>query len=123
MDPLVATANILKVLAHPVRLQIVQVLKAEGEACVCHLEACLDQRQSYISQHLAKLREAGLVTDRKEGLNVYYALTRSDLPSLIDEVGRIAGGEGDKKAFSGRAPFLETASPDCPCPKCSEKQS
>ena len=52
------TATIMKALVHPVRLQILQVLR-DGEACVCHLEAVLNQRQAYISQQLMRLRDAG----------------------------------------------------------------
>jgi ArsR family transcriptional regulator len=110
--------NLMKALAHPVRLQIVQVLEAEGEACVCHLEACLDQRQAYISQQLAKLRQAGLVVDRRDGLNVYYALTRQDLPSLIKSAGRLIHRMSAGDDSSTMLPSLTTAAADCPCPKC-----
>lgn len=122
MERYSAISKLLKALAHPARLRIVQVLAAEGEACVCHLEACLDQRQAYISQQLATLREVGLVDDRRDGLNVYYALARDDLPSLIESVGRITEEMGpDPSAAHPPAPLV-TAAPDCPCPKCVTKQ-
>jgi DNA-binding transcriptional ArsR family regulator len=56
-----------KALAHPVRLQILDMLR-RGEACVCHMETALDKRQAYISQQLMVLRDAGLVDARKDGL-------------------------------------------------------
>ncbi|MBX3061322.1 MAG: winged helix-turn-helix transcriptional regulator [Anaerolineae bacterium] len=48
-DPFTIQANYFKALAHPVRLQILAVLR-QGEACVCHLEVILQRRQAYISQ-------------------------------------------------------------------------
>jgi ArsR family transcriptional regulator len=116
-------ADFLKAVAHPVRLQIIRVLESEGEACVCHLEACLDQRQAYISQHLAKLREAGLVVDRRDGLNVYYALAREDLPSFIETAGRLLGEKSSDLDSSTPWGVLNSAAPDCPCPRCETKQS
>ena len=64
----------LKALAHPVRLQIVDLLRRH-DLCVCQMERALGRRQAYISQHLMVLREAGLVEARKDGLLVYYHLT------------------------------------------------
>jgi ArsR family transcriptional regulator len=63
-------AKLFRVLAHPVRLQILTIL-AKHEACVCHLEALLGRPQPYVSQQLATLREAGLVQDRREGTLIY----------------------------------------------------
>ena len=67
-------ANLFKLLMHPVRLAILDALSHDDEACVCHLEAVLHQRQAYISQQLMVLREAGLIDMRREGWNVYYRL-------------------------------------------------
>ena len=63
------TASKLKVMGHPVRLQILDMLR-RGETCVCHIEQALDKRQAYISQQLMMLRDAGLVDSRKDGLQV-----------------------------------------------------
>lgn len=65
--------EIFKALSNPVRLEIVDLL-LNGEMCVCEITERLDCGQSHISKNLAKLREAGLIKDRKEGLNVYYSL-------------------------------------------------
>ena len=102
-------------LAHPVRLQILDIL-ARGEACVCHLTAVLGKRQPYVSQQLAALRDAGLVSDRREGTLVYYRIRDARLVALLalgqtmvapdgGAVGIVAGGPGDGAV-------------DCPCPKC-----
>ena len=54
MDGYEQTAEMMKALSHPTRLQILEVLSEEGESCVCHLENRLGQRQAYISQQLAR---------------------------------------------------------------------
>jgi DNA-binding transcriptional ArsR family regulator len=58
---------LFKAFSHPARLAILEELR-KGEHCVCHLEALLEARQSYVSQQLAVLREAGLISDRRDGL-------------------------------------------------------
>jgi len=67
-------AELLKAMAHPVRLRILEIPR-NGEQCVCHIEAVLSLRQAYISQQLMLLRKAGLVANRKDGLRVYYRIT------------------------------------------------
>jgi len=68
-----ARARIAKALAHPSRLQILDAL-AQGEKCVCELTALVGADQSTVSKHLAILRQAGVVSDRKEGVMTYYRL-------------------------------------------------
>ncbi len=66
-------SDLFKALAHPIRIEILELLK-DGELCVCHIYEELEQSQSNISQHLAKLKKAELVKSRKDGLKVYYDL-------------------------------------------------
>ena len=66
-------ARVIKSLAHPTRLAIVDAL-AKGEICVCELQEIAGSDISTISKHLAVLKAAGVVTDRKEGLRVFYRL-------------------------------------------------
>jgi len=68
-----ARARILKALAHPARLLMVEEL-AEGERCVCDLAGMVGSDMSTVSKHLAVLKEAGLVTDEKRGTQVFYTL-------------------------------------------------
>jgi len=110
--------EIFNSLAHPARLEILDLLR-DGEACVCHIQAMLDQRQAYVSQHLNVLRQAGLVTSRKDGLRVYYQVSDPILFEVIDRI----------KVFLQEAGAWQTdeASPShakkpCNCPQCSEKQ-
>lgn len=112
------TATIMKALGHPVRLQILDVLREE-DACVCHLEYVLGQRQAYISQQLSRLREAGLVIDRREGLNIFYALSDESIGPLLDEA-RAAAAALTGEALAFREPVPDDRA-GCPCPKCHEK--
>jgi ArsR family transcriptional regulator len=115
-------AQMFKALAHPARLQILEVLREEGEACVCHMEARLNQRQAYISQQLAKLREAGLVEDRREGLNVFYALAIPGVDALLHEAQQLAAGVARAEGFElSMAPIREVRPEHCSCPKCEQK--
>ncbi len=75
-------AEIFKALSNPVRLQIIDIL-SDGEKCVCEITKILNCEQPHISKSLAKLKSAGLITDRKDGLNVYYKLTIPCLSKFI----------------------------------------
>jgi DNA-binding transcriptional ArsR family regulator len=63
----------LKAMAHPARLRMLAMLTT-GELCVCQMTAVLDLAASTVSGHLADLRAAGLVTERKAGKWVHYQL-------------------------------------------------
>jgi len=68
-----ARAKIIKALAHPTRLFIVDVL-SRNEKCVCELTEMVGADISTVSKHLSVLREAGIVEDEKRGLQVWYRL-------------------------------------------------
>lgn len=90
-----ALAAKIKLLAHPERLKILDVLRRETE-CVCHLEALLDKPQPYVSQQLRVLREAGVIEDEKVGLNVYYRLVDNQVAHWLAEMlGPVAGEHPD----------------------------
>lgn len=74
MDIYGMRAEIGKALSHPTRLRILELLDEERELCVCHIVDHLSEGQPTISKHLAILRDAELVTKRKDGLQVYYRL-------------------------------------------------
>lgn len=82
----------LQALAEPTRLQIVETLR-HGERCVCEIQDALDVKQSLLSHHLRTLREAGLVTDRRDGRWIHYSLVPSvlaDVESFLAALGRDA---------------------------------
>lgn len=68
-----ARAKIVKAMAHPSRLFIIDQL-AECERCVCELTDMIGADKSTVSKHLSVLKEAGIVEDDKRGLQVYYTL-------------------------------------------------
>ncbi|MGH7520830.1 MAG: ArsR/SmtB family transcription factor [Gemmatimonadales bacterium] len=68
-------------LSDETRLQIVEML-SHGERCVCELQDVLDAAQSRLSFHLKVLKDAGLVSDRKEGRWMYYAVNRDALDKI-----------------------------------------
>lgn len=78
LDGLLTT---LKAVADEKRLRIISSL-AGGERCVCELQDSLGAGQSLLSFHLKTLKDAGLVTDRREGRWVYYSLDREALGEL-----------------------------------------
>ena len=68
-------ARLFHALSDEIRLEVIDLLR-DGERCVCELTAALDIAQPRLSWHLRALKEAGILTDRKEGRWVYYALAR-----------------------------------------------
>ncbi|MFP3855259.1 MAG: ArsR/SmtB family transcription factor [Anaerolineales bacterium] len=122
MDGYQRVAELMKALAHPVRLQILDVLDQEGEACVCHLESRLDQRQAYISQQLSKLREVGLVSDRRDGLNVFYALSTDRLKPFIEDAKALVNAVSGAKDTPIEFASIRHIQPEqCKCPSCEER--
>ena len=63
----------MKALAHPVRILLVNALTGNDQ-CVCVLNKLADIDQSGLSRHLAVLKKAGIVSDRREGMKVFYHL-------------------------------------------------
>ena len=82
------TARLFKALADETRLRILTLLLAEGELCVCDIMASLRLPQSTASRHLAYLKNAGWVDDRREGLWVYYSIVKHEnrFPAAMIEI-------------------------------------
>jgi ArsR family transcriptional regulator len=76
-------ARILKALAHPSRLAMVDAL-ADGEMCVCKLQEIVGSDMSTVSKHLAVLKAAGILSDRKQGLQVFYRLEVTCIKCFLD---------------------------------------
>ncbi len=77
------TAELLKVIAHPVRLCIVRGLWQGGGCNVSHMQECLGLPQSTISQHLQKLRAAGIIVGERSGLEVHYTIRDSRIQAVL----------------------------------------
>lgn len=86
------TENVLKALAHRSRLQIVEYI-GRGEACVSDLQRVVGSDMSTVSKHLGVLRNAGIVEDRKSGLQVFYRLRIPCMADFIHCIGSVIMGE------------------------------
>lgn len=111
-------SNLYKILSHPTRLAILDILR-NGEQCVCHMEAMSGLRQAHISQHLMVLREAGLVTDRRDGWNIFYRVVQPEIYRIVDAMNAITGANKIDYAQMASAQPRRKA---CPCPKCNPQR-
>jgi DNA-binding transcriptional ArsR family regulator len=110
--------ELFKALAHPVRLQILDVLRVEP-ACVCHLSTVLDRPQPYVSQQLSVLRDAGLVIDYKQGLYVFNRVSNRRIYKWMDQVQDLWGDEMRKYSDWRQDMALKPIRlAGCPCPNC-----
>jgi len=99
--------SLTKALADENRLRLLLALRA-GEICVCQITELVGLAPSTISKHLAVLHQAGLVTQRKEGRWIYYALPGHDAPVAVREaldwviktLGRSAEALADRKRLA-----------------------
>lgn len=90
--------EIFKAMSEPTRLRILTLL-TQRELCVCDLVSVLNQPQSTISRHMARLKAAGLVSDRREGLWIHYRLITDDSP-LLASLKSILGDMSQKEPYS-----------------------
>ena len=109
------TAAFLRAISQPVKLEILLAI-GTGEACVCHLEAAIGQRQAYISQQLMALREAGIVESRREGRNIFYRIKNLKILDLIQAADQF----NDQEPGAIRIAAPEILQGECPCPKCGQ---
>jgi len=77
--------SILKALSDETRLRIINILY-EGELCVCDIMETLKISQTKASRHLSYLKNAGLVTDRKQAQWVYYSIIKNESNKFIDNI-------------------------------------
>lgn len=98
-------AEVLKALAHPTRIQILELLRG-GERCVCEIEPALGLGQANVSQHLAILRAANLVTARRQGMRVNYAVSDRRVYRILDGMRALARDQRAEEARALRRPAL-----------------
>ena len=96
--PLQGAARVFRALSDEKRLRILDLLRG-GEMCVCDLQDAMDAGQSLLSFHLKTLREAGLVTDRREGRWAYYRLDPEGL-AVVAEMAQSATADARAAAAS-----------------------
>jgi ArsR family transcriptional regulator len=80
--------HLFQAIAEPTRLGIVRQLTS-GERCVCDLQGDMDAAQSRLSFHLKKLKDAGVIADRREGRWVYYSLVPEALEEMRSFLGEV----------------------------------
>jgi DNA-binding transcriptional ArsR family regulator len=79
-------AEILKVLAHPIRLCLIKSILDQGECNVSHMQTCLAVPQSTVSQHLQKLKYAGVIEGTRKGLMVIYKIRDERIVKLVNSI-------------------------------------
>lgn len=76
-------ADILKALAQPTRLKIIDFLR-NGERCVCEIFPAIGEEQSNTSRHLNLMQAAGILSRRKEGIKIFYAIKHTEILNIVD---------------------------------------
>lgn len=76
-----ARVRVVKAMAHPTRMFIVDELSRTGERCVCELTEMIGADISTVSKHLTVLKNAGIISDEKRGNQVFYQLR---VPCIMD---------------------------------------
>ncbi len=76
-------AEVLRAVAHPIRLQVIELLD-QGEMCVGAIGEALGEKQAITSQQLNILKDKGILTSRREGVKVYYRLEDKSVTHVLD---------------------------------------
>ena len=108
---LVGVSNLLKVVSNDRRLGILCHL-AEGELSVGEIQRLVGLSQSALSQHLARLRQDGVVKTRRDAQNIYYSLDENMMPhvlTLLDGVARDFGSRLDNSAIDDEPSYKMAA--------------
>lgn len=90
--PLRKMSEHFSLLAGETRLKIITLLSESGELCVCDLATVLEMTPAAVSQHLSRLRSGRLVQSRRDGMTIYYRLTKTaaELPGMLARVPELA---------------------------------
>jgi len=79
-------ANVLKVISHPTRLEIIMLLEPKKSLTVSQLCTKLDVEQSLVSHHLAAMRNSGVLKSSRDGINISYEIQEPKILEIIDQV-------------------------------------
>ena len=106
-------------MAHETRLRCLVLLLHRDELCVCELTHAIGAAQPHMSRHLAQLRQAGLVVDRREGLWIHYRLN-PELPQWVGAVlEQTAAGVGSTRPFVADLSALDNMPNRPGAPRCA----
>ncbi|MCM8798804.1 MAG: metalloregulator ArsR/SmtB family transcription factor [Candidatus Omnitrophica bacterium] len=89
--------NYLQAFSHPLRIEILEILKEKERLCVCELVSILKRDQSIISRHLNTLKRAGILDYKEEGNRSFYWVKNKDIYKLMDMVKSILRQEIKKQ--------------------------
>ena len=89
-DELEKAASMLKAIAHPVRISILNFLEGGRKLTVTEIHELLQIEQSTTSHHLGILKDKGVLTSKREGKNTYYFLKHDKLSDIVDCVSQCA---------------------------------
>ena len=81
-------AEVLKALAQPTRLKILELLR-HGERCICEIVPAINGEQSNISRHISLMQKSHLVTTRRDGVKVMVKVTDPEIFNILDRVSRM----------------------------------
>ncbi len=79
-------ANVLKVISHPTRLEIILLLQSKDQLTVSQICSKLDVEQSLVSHHLAAMRKSGVLKATRDGINISYSILESKVLDVIEKV-------------------------------------
>ena len=79
-------ADLLKALAHPVRICIIRGLMKKGSCNVSYMQDCLSLPQSTVSQHLQKLKALGIIEGERNGLEINYKICNETIINVINAI-------------------------------------
>jgi len=90
MDVMERAATIMKAIAHPVRLRLLEILERDKEANVTALCQATGASQPVVSQQLARMRREGVLGTRREGTSVYYHVARPEVLGMLGCIRRMS---------------------------------
>jgi DNA-binding transcriptional ArsR family regulator len=108
-----AQAKIIRAMAHPTRLMIVDELKS-GPRCVCELTKLAGADTSTVSKHLSVLKSAGIIADEKKGLNVFYSLKMPCVLNFFSCVDSVLKANADQmQRLADSSSYAKRDEPKC----------
>lgn len=99
METLGFSAEILKAVAQPTRLKILELL-SDGEHCVCEIYPAIGHEQSNTSRHLQMMLKSGILNQRKDGLKIFYSLRHPEVLEMVRLAELIAEREANRRVHA-----------------------
>jgi len=98
---LTARSDILKAIAQPTRLKILELLR-DGERCVCEISPAIAEEQSNTSRHLNMMQNCGILARRKDGVKIMYRIKHPEVLEILELASTVL-----KREISGRNALLK----------------